>query len=178
MRFLKKIVKALLWSLLFLYLAVAMLPKEALFYKAETLLQPFKVYVNESGTSDRLLAFDINDATILFQDIEAAKIDTIRLTTLLFYNAVTVSPFRVKEDLAAFVPPVVDSLQLTHHIFMPHRIALYAKGDFGEARGYVDLLARRVHIDIDFAAVVSRNHRALLQMVRKNNEGYYYEYAF
>jgi hypothetical protein len=178
MRLFKKILTSLAWVLLFVYLSVMMLPKEALFFKAEELLQPFKIYLNESGSSDRLLAFELQDTTLLYQDIEAAKIDRIRLVTLLFYNRLSVTPFTVKEDLAAFVPPGIEALSLTHHLFMPHRVALYAKGDFGEAEGFVDFYTRRVYLDITFDAVVNRNHRALLQMVKKNEQGYYYEYAF
>ena len=110
--------------------------------------------------------------------MEAATIEGVSLTTLLFYNSLSVTPFSVKEDLAGFIPPKIESLSFTHHIFMPHKITIEASGDFGTATGYVDLLKRQVHIDIAFSSLVSRNYPALLKMVKHNSEGYYYAQAF
>lgn len=178
MKLLKKMLRLLLWSVIFLYLAIALLPKEALFYQAERWLEPMQVYINETDVSDRLVNFRLEGATLIYQDVEAATIEEISLTTLLVYNSLSVSPFTIREELASFVPPGIESLSLTHHILMPHRIRIDAAGDFGTATGYVDLLQRRIHIDIAFSSLVNRNYPALLRMVRKNSEGYYYEQAF
>ena len=178
MRFLKKMLRFLLWSLLFVYLAIALLPKESLFYQAERLLEPMKIYVNEADLSDRLLNFKLHEATILYQDVEAATIEGISLTTLLFYNRLSLTPFAIKEELAAFVPPKIATLSITQHILMPHKISIEAAGDFGTATGYVDLFERKLHIDIVFSSLVSRDYPALLKMVKHNAEGYYYEQAF
>jgi len=178
MRRIKKLLRILLWSLVFIYLAIALLPKEALFYKAERLLEPMKVYINEGDTSDRLLNFKLHDATLLYQDVEAATIEEISLTTLLVYNSLSTTPFAVNEALAGFIPPKIEALSVTHHILMPHKVWIDAAGDFGTATGYIDLLERRVYIDIVFSSLVNRSYPALLKMVKQNGEGYYYEQAF
>lgn len=178
MRFLKKTLRIFAWTLLFLYLGVALLPKEALFYQAEKMLAPMKIFINETDLSDHLLTFNLEAATFIYQDIEAATIDEISLTALLFYNSLSVSPFQIKEELAGFIPPGIETLRMTHTILMPHRISIEAAGDFGSAQGYVDLLAKKVRVNITFSSLVNRNYRALLKMVKKDSEGYYYEQAF
>ncbi len=178
MRAIKKLLRLLLWALIFLYLAVALLPKEALFYQAERALEPMHIFINEKEVSDRLFSVTLEDATLLYQDVEAATAEGITLTTLLVYNSLSVTPFRINEDLAGFIPPGIEKLRITHHLFMPHRIRIEAAGDFGTAIGYADLLERRLRIDITFSSLVNRDYPALLKMVRKDTEGYYYEYTF
>ena len=129
------------------------------------MLEPMKIFINETGVSDHLLTLNLEGATLIYQDVEAATIDEISLTTLLFYNSLSVSPFRVKEELAGFVPPKIETLRMTQTILMPHRISIEASGDFGSAQGYVDLLARKVRLNITFSSLVNRNYQALLKIV-------------
>lgn len=177
-RFFLKTARLLGWFFLALYLAVALLPKTELYYLLESKLSPLQIYINGEEVSDRLLWTSIEGGEILYQDIEAVTLQHISLTTLLLYNSLTVSPFSFRDELSAFVPPKVESLSVTHSILSPHLLHIHAKGDFGEATGYVDLFRRIVRIDFAFAPVMSRNHAALLGLVKRDKGGYFYEQAF
>lgn len=177
-RVMRKIAVFFIWFIISIYIAVAMLPKSELYYQAEHLLKKHNVYLSDETTSDKLFFFDVDNANIIYTDIDAAHIDKIAVSTFVFYNSINVSPFSVKNSLSGFIPPKVEFIRIKNFIWRPHIITLESEGDFGKASGFIDLLNRRVHIDFVFSSVINIKYSQLLRVLNKTKEGYMYESSF
>jgi len=170
--------RGLLWVFLFLYLLIGFLPKAGLYYLAEQKLAEKKVYISGEKVSDQFLGLALSEGNLYFEEILVAPLPRIQLTTFLFYNGLTVAPFRFSDDVSDFLPPEFGGLKVTHSILAPHKVFLKSDGDFGALEGEVNLLERNLRILFTPSGTVSKNYPALLRYFKKTGEGLVYEAAF
>ena len=168
----------LVWFLVFLYLLIGFLPKAGLYYLGERKLADMKVYISGETVSDRFLGVSVSGGTVYYEGIKVAPLPEIHLTTLLFYNALTVEGFRFSDDVADFVPPEFGGLRVVHSILAPHKATISAEGDFGTLSGEANLLERKVRLLFSPSATVSKQYPALERYFKKTREGLVYEIRF
>ena len=174
----KRLGKGFLWGIVLLYLIVFFIPKSNLYYLGESFLAKEKIYINGETAADRGWQFALHDAGVIYQGIRAATIPEVSLTTLLVYNSLSVAPFAVSDELSGFLPPQVEAIRITHSLLAPHKLSLYAKGDFGEVTGEVNLLNRTIQADMKISSVMQKNYGAMLRQLKKTKEGYRYASSF
>lgn len=175
---LKKLLWGLAWFLLFVYLLIGFLPKAGLYYLGEQALAENKVYVTGEKVSDTFLGLSLSGGEIYFEGILVAPVPEIRLTTLLFYNGLTVAPFRFSDQVSDFVPPEFGGLRVVHSVLAPHKVRIEGSGDFGSLNGEVNLLERRVEVLFTPSGAVSKNYPSLLRYFKKTRDGLVYATAF
>jgi len=166
------------WIVVFIYLLVGFLPKAGLYYLGEQKLAEKKIFISGEKVSDRFFGFGLSGGQIYYEGIHVAPMPEIDLTTLLFYNTLTVEGFRFSEDVADFVPPEFGGLAVTHSILAPHKVFLSGDGDFGSIAGETDLLERKLHLVFSPSAAVSKQYPALKRYFKKTKEGLVYEIRF
>lgn len=174
----KKSLIFIIWILIFVYTAVALLPKNELYYKAEHILEKYKVYINNEKLDNRLFSFKINDANVAYTDIKIAKIDNISFNSYVFYNSIEVPAFELDESLALILPAKVEFIKIKNSIIQPSMVTIESQGEFGKASGFINLRERKIYIEFVFAPIIKTRYRQALRVLKRTKEGYKYESSF
>ncbi|NPA28399.1 MAG: hypothetical protein GXN91_05105, partial [Epsilonproteobacteria bacterium] len=109
-----------------------------------------------------------------YEGIDIAQINEIKVTPLLAVNQVEIKGVEFLNIAKDMIGEGIEYIKANHSILKPYWVKLDIKGDFGVAKGYIDLKSRLVHIDI----VKEKNIAPLKSILRKNKQGWYYEYRF
>jgi len=163
--------KAAAFLLLFWVALIVFMPKEELYYALEKKLAEEGIEINEAEISEGMFSLDLQGVTVYAKGIKIATVAEVSCFTLLFYTSVEVKDIAVDQALSAMVPTKIASVDLTHSILMPMTVRLSAEGDFGMANGIIDLLERKVHIDLDSPDKLG----GFKQQLTQGEEGWYYE---
>ena len=167
------------YLLLVLFLVIFFLPKVNLYYKAEQILQNYKLTVSAEKLTDNGFSFKINDGVVYFDDLAVAKIGEISLTSLLFYNRIDVKPFSFSKDMQQFVPLRVDNLNITYTIINPVNISIAASGEFGSLKGDISLLDKNISLLLKPSKTLLNKRVFWLRQMKKDSQGgYHYESAY
>jgi hypothetical protein len=168
MRLVKYILLSLLGLLIGLYV---FMPKSALYYKAEEFLKSKNIVIGNEQIESNLLHFRVNNAVIYYQGADLARIEQATIKPYLLVNSATIKNIETLGIAKKLGNISVESLKIKHSAFKPLYLKLYAVGSFGKADGYVDLKSHLVHIDIR----EPKDIKALQQLLKKGEEGWYYE---
>lgn len=175
----KKLLKVIFYFFFTLFALVFFIPKVNLYYMAEQELEKLAVVIDNEHISDSGFVVKISNADIYAKGIHSAKVESLNLTTYLFYNSIQIDNILLSETLKSFVPLKINTLSATQLFYNPMSIALRASGEFGEAWGSVDLLTRTLKINLTPSKLLSAKYRSTMKMLKKNKEGgYVYELTF
>ncbi len=166
--------RVLLWLLAFGVFAVVLMPKTALYYKAEHLLSRFDVKIEEGRIVERPLSFLVDGAAVYVKGIKLARIAKIKIVPLLVYDDIVIKEI-VLDDLAADkIGKKIDVLHARYHLGDPLDLKIEASGDFGTAKGGIDLRKRVLRLRFIDAKKID----ALRPWLKQDKEGWYYEKQF
>lgn len=175
----KRLAKALFYTVLFFALVLFFLPKAALYYQAETLLKAQKIILSGERADDTGIQLVLEGGSLYYEDLKVADLERITLTPGILYNRLSVAPFAFSSQMAAFVPANVAGLSLRYTVLDPLHVTFEGSGDFGEASGAVDLIGRTVHLDLRPSAQLLAKKPFWLKQMKKTEGGdYRYESAY
>ncbi len=167
------------YILLTLLLTLFFLPKVQLYYKAETLLNPYKITLSKEHLKDAGFSLHVKDALLYYDDLEVGTISNISITPLLIYNSINVSSFTLHSDMEQFVPTQIDGISVTYSIFNPLHVTLYGEGQFGMIEGEAALLDHNISIRLQPSKLLEKQNPFWLRRMKKDSEGgYVYESAY
>ena len=173
------VIKPLSYLLLVLLLVIFFSPKTNLFYKAEEILQSYKVTVSAEKLTDSGFNFKINDGIIYFDDLVVAKIEEISITPLLVYNNIKVLPFTLSKDMKQFIPLKIETLYIKHTILNPLHVSIKSSGDFGSLSGDIAIMDRNVSLILTPSKLLLKKKPFWLRKMKKDSQGgYRYESAY
>jgi len=178
LRAVKLLIKFIFFLLFFVYALLFFAPKKEIYYMVEQKIKPLDIIIDKESFYDNGFVFGIDNADIYFKGIKSARLDSINITMLLFYNKISIPAFRLNDDFSDFLPAKIKFINIKHTILNPLEISINAKGDFGKADGVVDLKTRTIKILFRFSKTVVTKYRQTLRGLKKTKEGYRYEYHF
>jgi len=170
-----QMVKKSIFSIFLLgVLFLALMPKEEIYFRLERELALRGVEINEEAIDENIAGLVLQKPQIYLKGIHVAGADRLTCFTLFFYTQVEVENLYVDESLKGMLPEGAETIVLTHSLLDLMHIAVLAKGNFGVAKGIIDLKKRRVHID--FAE--EKEIGTIKSSLQKGEKGWYYETAF
>ncbi len=173
-----RVLKFILFLIFILALIVAFLPKKNLYYLLEEELQKEKIAFSGEKIEDKLLYFEIRDAKIFYEDIEAGTLKRARVYPLFFWNMVEIEGISIDSDVARFVPKSTDFLRASHSIINPLKIQIEGVGDFGSLDGGVDILDRRVLLELNASSMMGTQYRNITSKMKQIDGKLVYEQSF
>ena len=175
----KKLLRFFAYFFFFVLALIYFAPKESIYYYLEQELKPLSVIISGETLEDKGLGLNIQNANIYVKSIESAKVAHSDITLLLFYNSIQANDIALSQSVKSFLPLMIESVSLTHNILTPQIIMMKSKGEFGEAKGVINILERRVLIEVEPSELMTREYQNALSMLRKNEEGVLvYDQAF
>jgi len=172
----KKIVKFSLYVLFFLAAVLFFIPKVSLYYLAEKELKKYDVVVSNERVDDRGFTLSINSANVYVKSIKSANIVEINIKPFLLYNGVNVKNITLADTAKSFVPLKIEQLNIEYSLFNPLNITANAKGEFGELEISVQVVERRVHLELQPSKLMLKSYQNTLRQLKKTeNGGYVYD---
>lgn len=160
-------------------MAIVFVPKKELYYYGERLGKDYKVFISNEELTDFGLGFSLNNGTIFYDGIEGGEVESFSTIFTLFYNNISLSNVVISEDLKDFVPGDVKEISITYGLWMPHLVDISGEGDFGVLEGSVNLIERKISILLKPSTITVKKFKPQLRrFLKKNKEGYVYEYSF
>ncbi len=170
-----KILKKLGWVFLFLYLLIAFLPKENLFFLGEKKLQNYNVILNDEKLKDRLILFQIQDSSVYYDGLHVGNIDSIDLFLGIFYNQISMKNAIFSDKLRQFIPKEISNLKIQSTIFFPIRLWINGDGNFGDISGFIDLYKKKIRLVLKPKKEFVSKYSTIMREFKKINNEYIYE---
>jgi len=174
----KKLLKLLVYMVVMLALILFFLPKINLYYAAEGFMQEKKVFISDENIADRGFYLELNNANFLFDKLELAEVEKITVSTLLFYNALSIDKIHVNEGFSDFLPLEIETISAEHAIYNPTHVTLKGESEDSYFYGDVDLIERVLNIHLRLGAQSEKRYKSMLGKLTKEEGGYVYEYKF
>jgi hypothetical protein len=168
-----RVYKFFLYALIFVVMVLAFFPKTNLYYLLEKEAAVYKVLVSDETVSEGIFGLDIKDASISYEALEVAKVAHVSTLFLLFYDEITAENIVLSPLAESYIPRRVDLLQVSYSLLHPLSLEIYAKGDFGEARGSFDLKEQKVFLTIEPSKLLKQNYKRKLWYLKKSKTGEY-----
>jgi len=175
----RKIRNFFLYLMLFVGALMFFTPKVQLYYALEKELKEYGVIVSSEKVDDTGLRLSIFGADLYVQGILSAHIQEVNVGLFGLYNSVSIKSIELAKTFRAMVPTKIEHAELTYSIISPLKVQVAAEGDFGEIRGYVDVVERLVHIELTASKLMKRRYsRSLKQFKKLETGGLEYESRF
>lgn len=175
----KKLRNFILYALIFLGAFMFFTPKVQLYFALEKVLKPYQVILANEVVHDKGMSLQVHSMDLYVQGIESAHIESIDISLFGLYNKVDISNITLAKTFIKMVPTDINSADITYSVLNPLQIMINAEGDFGLATGYVNLVERVVHIDLEASKLLkTRYRRSLKQFKKSQTGGLVYEYHF
>jgi hypothetical protein len=175
----KKLLRFFAYLAFFVLALIYFAPKESIYYLLENELKNYSVIISDETLTDKGVSLTIQNAALYVKSIESAKIQNCDVTFLLLYNSINARDIMLSESVKSLVPLKIESLAFTQSIFDPLHVNIHAVGDFGEAKGNVNLLERSVHIELIASDLMQKEYKNALREFKKSEDGgLFYDKAF
>lgn len=174
-----KTLKLLAYFAFFILALIYFSPKESIYYFGEKGVEKYKVVLSGEKITDSGFYLDLNDVTVSYDSIQSAKVEDINVKMFLLYNSISAKNIKLSNIAVSFIPLHVQSLDVSYTIFNPLVIGLNANGEFGEAKGEINILDRNITMVITPSKVMETKHQDTLANLKKNANGSYsYDKSF
>jgi len=172
----KKMLTFVLSIVLVIFVVIAFAPKRHLYNLAQHYMANEAIILSGERIHDGLLGLKITDANIYIKDILVGQLKEMTLTPFVFVNTFTCKEFESSKELRSLVPLSIEKASVRHWIGQPYKLFINANGSFGEAKGFLNLREKKVHLEI-FSTPEFEKH--IKTLAKKNEEGFYvYESSY
>lgn len=168
-----KILKLFAYILFFALALIYFIPKVSLYYYAEKELLQEKIILSGEESVDSGFWLQLHHATLSYDSIQSANIQSINMKMFLLYNSISVKNIELSSMASSFVPLNVESVDITYTIFNPLKIVAKASGEFGEANAEVNILDRNITIVLRASELMKKKYKSTLRNLYKNEDGEY-----
>lgn len=173
----KKLVLIIFYIVLFLESLVFFIPKDrAVFYLEDTLKQKL-INISQESIEDKGFLLKAKEVNINYDRLDVASIKDLKLYTFLFFNSLKLKDIKLK-SISMMVPKKIYSANLHWSIFNPIYVKIEVDGEFGNAKGYIDLIHKKLSLLIKPSKLFLRGYRQTIRMLKKEKSGYRFNYIF
>ncbi len=173
-----KILKKVVWIFIFLYLVIAFLPKENLFYLAEEHLSKQNIILNNEKLRDYFGFFKIEQADVYYDGLNVGNISKTSVFLGLIYNQISINDANFNDSLRNFLPQEVKNITIRGSILFPVRLLISGNGDFGDISGYVDLYNKKLRLSLKPQKDFVGKYPAIAKQFKKDKDEYIYETTY
>lgn len=174
-----KTLKLFAYFAFFILALIYFSPKESIYYFAEKGVEKYKVVLSDEKITDSGFSLDLSDVKVSYDSIQSAKVEDINVKMFLLYNSISAKNIKLSNIAVSFIPLYVQNLDVSYTIFNPLIIGLNANGEFGEAKGEINILDRNITIVVTPSKVMRMKHQdTLANMKKSDNGGYSYDKSF
>jgi len=149
-----KILKFLLFVVLFVALVILFLPKENLYYLAEG--QLFKldggkvsIVLSNESLKDNGFVLKVQNADVSYGGINVAHVEELNVMPFIAYNEVNIKHISVPKNFQSFVPAEVESATLKFSLFYPVKVWIHLEGEFGKIDGSYNIYSKTIHLNLE-----------------------------
>jgi len=167
----------LLYALYILIILIVVTPKEKLYFTFEQILSEKNMFISGESFNNRLFYLDIEEGSLMVDNLEIATIEKIRVSPWIFFNRITLSSTSFSPLYRPFFPGSIDEITLTYSLWHPLSVQIHSEGDFGQGNGVIDLLDQKVRIVFDPTTQL-RRYPLLVAKLHHEKEGLVYEENF
>ncbi len=174
----KKFFYFILCLLLFLQLLIIFLPKEQIF---NYLIEKAKVYhivFHSQAIKDKGVKFTLINNRLIYDGLKVASSKDINADLFIVYSTITITNVKLSEIVESMVPDDISIIKFLYSPYMLYHIKFKANGKMGIASGDIDLLHKKIMIDLKPSKLMRTRYSATLRQMKKSNKGYRYVYNF
>ena len=171
----QKIIRAIIYTLVFIIILIFLLPKELFYNLFEKELQRYNIVISNETRKEKL-DFVISDAYIYYEGIQSLHIDRLVFKSLIFYTKVNIENIYFEDRLKNFIPEGIEKISFTYNILTLNRVYIEANGKFGEIKGELKLFDKMINIELYPSNSIKESD--LIKYFRYENDRYKYEYKF
>lgn len=174
----KKILKALIYVIFFIFISMVLLPKQELFYFLEKKLEEKNIVISNEQFENKALGFDLKYSDIYFEQINVANVEKLSIDTYLFYNQVSIKNVRLLDSFKSMFPTPLTNIYLTYSILDYENIQIKADGIFGKLYGSINLFDRKAIVYLEATSSMKNSYSNVLRQMKFKDGRYVYEYKF
>ncbi|MDR1284941.1 MAG: hypothetical protein LBJ88_01930 [Campylobacteraceae bacterium] len=141
-----RVLKYILWVLLFFYIVTVFLPKENFYFYLEDKLSNYNIVLGNESLKDFGGVLQINNALVAYEGDEIAQIDKITILPFILYNEVSVNNLHFASKFQRVIPNKIDKASFKATLFYPIKIWIKLKGDFGDVDGSYNIYNKTIRL--------------------------------
>lgn len=157
---------------------ILFLPKEGVYYTLEDEMNRSNININGELYTPKIAGFSVENGAVMVNDVNGGRFQKITLFSLGFYNSLDIENITVDDGFLNILPPSAKTIKLTQHIFRPTQLNIVADGDFGQLKGSVDLMSKKIKLILEPSILLKSRYKHLLVKFHKTEEGLVYESNF
>ena len=169
----KRLLKFFAYLLFFVVALMFFMPKVSLYHFAETQIKPFGVIFSNERVEDSGFTLKIEDTSVSMKKIPSAEIEMIEMKIWGVYNTIDIKNIVLSKAVKSFAPINIDKINVSYTILNPLNITAYAEGGFGVAKATVDIVERKLHVDMEPSKIMKKKYRQTLRNLKKTKGGGY-----
>ncbi len=175
----KKIILFLVLSIAFVLIFAFFLPKKNLFYFVQKELSSLHVTCNAKNIQENGYHLKIQNGILYIDGVDLLRWKESVSSIYLLHNKVILKGIHLSDLAKDFLPLNIQNIQLRYTVFDPLRLSLKGYGDFGKAQGYVDLIHKKVFLNVSPSQQMQRKYYKTLRYLHKDKQGeFQYEYNY
>jgi len=167
-----------LYIVVFLISLALFLPKGDLLQLAQEQFLKNEGVALEAKIGENLTSTSLEGVKLSYKNGAVANIENGSIFSLLFFSSIGAENITLQGMAAGMLPKNISEVKITHTIFSPMKIRFSSNGEFGSARGVIDLESRVVIGDLYPSEVLQKGHSFVLQGMKKNGDKYTFENKF
>lgn len=173
------ILKYLGYIAFFIVALVYCMPQESIYNYLQEELSKQKVVISNEKVLEHTFSLELSNASISYKDIKSVKVLVSNVNLFLVHNSISSKDIVVLETSTVSLPAKIDLLNFKHSIFNPLNISITSSGEFGTARGNINILENSIFIKVMPSELMKKNYMQTLRQLTKNDDGSYdYEKTF
>jgi hypothetical protein len=149
-------------------------PGKEIYWTAEKYLKNERIFLNESSLSDRFGGVEAKEIEIFYDGIKLGNVHKATCVMRLFFVRCTVEKMTTEGTFRSMFPERIDSVRFDYAVWNPRFADIELQGDFGKAKGTIDMQKRTLRLH----TAELKKGSPLSRYMKKDKTGWYYEVAF
>ena len=175
----RKSIVFLVLAIAFLMMFVFFLPKKNIVYLAQRELQHSNIIFDFRSLKEKSYSVDMEDMTFYIDGVDLFTCKKVSLQTYLFYNKMEMQDIVLSDLAKEFLPLHVKQLQISYALYNPLKPVFFANGEFGEVKGFADLLKRKVFVVVYPSQYMKTHYQKSMRYLYHTQKGeFVYEYSY
>jgi len=168
-----KLFRFFLYVLFFILALMYFMPKQSIYYFAETELQKYNVVVSHETVNDSGLSLEVSNLDIYAQGIKSATIQELDISLFGLYNSINAKDIKLESVVESMLPLDINEVRVTYSILDPVNVKLESEGAFGSIDGKANIIDRKVVLLLKPSKLMLRKYRTTLRNFKKLKSGEY-----
>jgi len=177
-KILKRFFYFILCLLLFLQLLIIFLPKGQILNYLNKEIKVLNISFHSQIIKDKGINFILKNDLLIYDGVKVVSSKKISTNLCIFYTVVDITNIKFSEIIANFVPNNISSIKLFYSPYMLYHIKFKASGEMGFVSGDIDLLHKKILLDLKPSGLMKTRYNATLRQMKKSDRGYKYVYNF